>query len=101
MAKSTVTETKTTVVAPAATGPSSYEVPGFVCSILSLIPLPVIGLILSILGIIFSMRQRKVMNTPMATAGLILGIVGLVLQILLLTYAILVIYAYRSAPVYV
>ena len=50
----------------------------FVCGLggLLLFWVPVIGLILSILGIIFYTRQNKIKQTGFATAGLVLGILG-------------------------
>jgi hypothetical protein len=89
------TEPKSTV----SSGPSSYEVPAFVCSILGVI-VPVFGLILAILATIFAAMQRKRAPTSMATASLVLGIVGIVLQLLITTYVILVIRAMMSVPTY-
>lgn len=57
---------------------TNFGVVSFICGLLGLIFcwVPFIGLILSILGIVFYSRQKKIQQTGLATAGLVLGILG-------------------------
>ncbi len=48
-----------------------------------LIILPSIAIIFSILAVVFSMIQKKYEPTGAATAGLILGIIGIILYVII------------------
>jgi len=43
---------------------------------------PILNLILPIIALVYSAKQRKIEPNGMATAGLVLGIIGLVIAIL-------------------
>ena len=64
----------------------TYGVASLVCSIfgISLVLLPYIGLPLSIMAIVFSRLQKKIMPTGVATSGFVVGIVGTVLSSVML-----------------
>ncbi len=66
---------------------------GFVLSLIGLILVffPYVGIILSILGLIFSIKQRKINKTGLSTAGLVIGIIGIIINIIVLILTIFVI----------
>jgi hypothetical protein len=55
-----------------------------VASILFLL-IPFIGIILSILSLIFSKVQKETCPTSIATAGMVIGIIGFILNSILIT----------------
>ena len=57
-----------------------------VCGIIGLVLFlaPYIGIILSILAVIFSAKQKKIKVTGQSTTGNVLGIVGIVINALIL-----------------
>lgn len=54
-----------------------------IIGILSLLILPIITIPFSILAIIFSLIQKKYESTGAATAGLILGIISIILYVII------------------
>jgi len=61
-------------VAPA----SNNGVIGFVLSLVSFIPVPVVDIVLAILAIVFSSKGLKEEKRGLAIAGLVIGIFGLI-----------------------
>lgn len=56
---------------------------------------PYFGLPLSILALVFSKLQNKIMKTGMSTAGKVLGIIGIVisgLMLLIIVFTLLVVF---------
>jgi hypothetical protein len=72
-----------------------FGIASFVCGLLSILLwfAPYIGLPLGILGIIFSIKQRKINSTGLATAGLILGIIGIVIDTLIIFIILIALFA--------
>lgn len=71
-----------------------YGIAGLITSIMSIFPgllFTYTGLMLSILSIIFSVGQRKNNNTRMATAGMVIGIIGLIINVLFIFYGLIAI----------
>ena len=83
---------------------SGKAIASLVCGILSNL-MPVIGIVLGIIGIVFGVRAKKeiqhsngtLTGDGMATAGFICGIVGTVVSI---TIILIIIIVARHAPVF-
>jgi hypothetical protein len=71
---------------------------GFIFGVLSMVfslNFPLGGIIVGIIGVIFSTKQKKINKTKFAKAGLILSIIGVILSII----AVLAfIYAFSQFP---
>jgi len=50
----------------------------------------IVGLILSVLAVVFAYQQKKIKPNGLATAGLVMGIIGIVLSIIacIITFAV-------------
>lgn len=62
---------------------NAFGIAGLILSILSVI-MPVMGLLLAFLGIGFSIAQRKRNPNAIATAGIVIGVIGLIVQALII-----------------
>lgn len=60
------------------------SIAALVCGIISVAmsSVPFVSIVLSILGIVFGVKGRKIRKNGMATAGLVLGIIGLCFSVL-------------------
>jgi len=84
------------VAAPTGQAPASdnkWGVASLVCGILGIV-IPYIGLILGILAIVFSRKQKKIQPNGLATAGFVLGIIGVVIYTVLFLFMIIGALAY-------
>jgi len=65
---------------------TKYGTASFVCALIGLFLgfIPFIGMVLSILGVIFYSKQKKLGKTRLATVGLVLGIIGIIIGILVI-----------------
>ena len=60
---------------------TKWATTSLICGIVSVVlPLPFIGIIIAIFAIVGYYKQKKIVPSGMATAGLILGIIGLVVS---------------------
>ena len=62
-----------------------FGITGFILGILSILFAGYLGGILAIVGFVFCLIQRKKNPTKLATAGIILNVIGVVLSILFIT----------------
>lgn len=60
---------------------NSFGVAGVVLGILSIVSLSVLGIILGIAGLVFSLKQNKHGKNKWSKAGIILNIIGIILGI--------------------
>jgi len=51
--------------------------------------IPFIAIVFSILAVVFSLQQRKINKTGLSTAGLVIGILGIVMNVILLLIILL------------
>ncbi len=60
-----------------------YGIASFILGLISIVFswVPVLGFVCSILGIVFFAKQRKIKPTGLATAGIVLSIIGLVISV--------------------
>lgn len=61
---------------------NSFGVAGVVFGIMSLLSLSAPGIVIGIIGLVFSMKQKKIHNNKWAKWGVSLNIIGIVLGIL-------------------
>ncbi len=59
--------------------------------------LPVIGMVLAILAVVFARKQSKTKPTGIATAGLIIGVLGILLNVIITTAFIIILTSYLRA----
>lgn len=52
--------------------------------------MPYFGIVLAILAVVFSGKQKKIEPTGMATAGLVTGIIGIVINAVALLFVVIV-----------
>ena len=57
---------------------------------------PYFGIVLAILAVVFHSKQKKIDPTGMATAGLVTGIIGIVLNAVVLFFFILIITIFKG-----
>ena len=74
---------------------NSYGIASLVLGILSIIfsIIPIIGVVCGIVGIICAIKQRKIYPNGISTAGLITGIIGLIISALIIS-AVVFIFSY-------
>ena len=65
-----------------ATKDNSFGIAGVIFGILSILSLSVEGIVIGIIGLIFSLRQKKVMKNQWSKVGIILNIIGIVVGII-------------------
>lgn len=68
-------------------GDNSFGIASVVLGILSIVFSSASGIILGIVGLIFSLKQKKRMKNSWSKAGFILNIIGIILGIIILIYA--------------
>ena len=64
---------------------NSFGIIGVVFGILSILSLSIAGIVMGIIGLIFSMKQKKVNKNNWSKTGMILNIIGIILG-LIVTY---------------
>lgn len=69
---------------------NAWGIASLILAILSLILLfaPYFGLPLAIIAVVFSSKQKKIKSTGGATAGLVIGIIGIIFNIIMLLFVI-------------
>ena len=67
-------------------GDNSFGVAIVVLGILSILSLSVLGIILGAVGLVFSLKQKKVDKNKWSKAGMILNLIGIVLGILVIIF---------------
>ncbi|NCO11486.1 hypothetical protein CO038_00090 [Candidatus Pacearchaeota archaeon CG_4_9_14_0_2_um_filter_39_13] len=67
-------------------GDNSFGVASVVLGILSILSLSVLGIILGAVGLVFSLKQKKVDKNKWSKAGMILNLIGIVLGILVIIF---------------
>ena len=78
-------------------GDNGYGIVGLVLGILS-IPLslsPIFGAIFGIVGLFFSLKQKKVKANSLSKSGIILSIIGIILSIV---FFVLALYIIKNRP---
>ena len=63
--------------------PEGYGIASLICGVLSFVLsiIPLVGIILAILAIVFYFKQKKSGTTTMSIVGLVFGIIGLVISL--------------------
>ena len=74
------------VVKRSVSGDNSSGIVGVVFGILSLLTLSVPGVVMGIVGLLFSLKQNKVMKNKWSKAGIILNILGIILGIIAIIF---------------
>ena len=73
------------------TSDNSFGIAGVVFGILSILSLSVIGIVMGIVGLLFSLKQKKVNKNKWSKSGFVLNIIGIIFGIaaiyFLFTYA--------------
>ena len=67
---------------------NSFGIAGVVFGILSILNLSVIGIIMGILGLIFSLKQNKIMKNKWSKAGIVLNIIGIIVGIVAVIFLV-------------
>ena len=84
-------------------GDNNFGVASVVLGILSIVFIsltflaifaPLAGVVLGIVGLIFGLKQKKVMNNKWATAGIWLNVIGIIINALLFLWVVKTIYDY-------
>ena len=69
----------------------AWGIAGLIAGIIGLLLLlfaPSIGILFSITAVVFSVIQKKYESTGAATAGLVLGIIGIILYVLIAFFSV-------------
>ena len=75
-------------VSKTTTGENGAGIVGVVFGILSVVSLSVGGIVLGIIGLIFSFKQKKAAANKWSKAGIILNIIGIILGVLAIYFLV-------------
>lgn len=70
------------------TGDNSFGIVGVVFGILSILSLSIGGVIMGIIGLIFSLKQKKVAANKWSKAGIILNIIGIIVGVIAIYFLV-------------
>lgn len=71
------------------TNDNSFGTASVVFGVISIVSTSVVGIILGILGLIFSMKQKKITKNKWSKAGMILSVIGIILGIIFFVYTVI------------
>ena len=67
---------------------NSFGVAGVIFGILSILSLSVGGIAIGIIGLIFSLRQKKIMKNQWSKSGIVLNIIGIIIGIAVVIFLV-------------